>query len=93
MEILIKLIIILSQFYFYSTLELSSSVLTYGIINESVILRVEFEYKKYALSDLANDLKTVKKITWVNNNDSEILTYNTQTFELVQKNPFLQFIS
>jgi hypothetical protein len=82
---LTNLLIFLLFLHYSTSLELSANVATFGIVNKTIKLKVDNDSTKYFSSNLANDLKTVKKITWVNNFGFEVLTYNNQTSELLLK--------
>ena len=80
---IIIFIFLLSNFSINFAIEISSYITAYGVLNESVILKVN---KDYFSKEYNHDLETVRKIQWVNNHGAEILTYNTQTKEVLMKN-------
>lgn len=77
------LLYLFSKLSINCAIEISANIVTYGALYESVTFKVKNDYFQ---TNLAEDLKTARKITWVNNYGAEILSYDAQALEVFMKN-------
>lgn len=87
---------ILFQLLFFLKIALSiefyANLVLYSVLNKPMTFKIGSNYQKYFPLDMLNDLLSVRKFTWFNNNGIEILSYNRATSEVTIKNYAERFV-